>query len=279
MINVCINDKHAYRLPENWDEVIKEKKYPAVIAALYAEYKDEEALQLAVLQALIGWNGFELGKYLGAGNKSQRKDKEALVSIALAMQVKEQLLPAIGYIFNNLFVQCPIPELKVNGMLFTGPGNRLYNQTGHEMMLTHHSMVNFAVTQKEIHLDMMIAINYHKTIAGKRMAYDDETIGDMMKIVSKIPNRTKLGIYHWITRCEEWWYRKYEYMYSNEKNETASPNDKDHANLWRKILLRLADNKLGNDYDAVLRRTRQDIYFLLDQLEEERLRLEAEYNK
>ena len=68
-------------------------------------------------------------------------------------------------------------------------------------------------------------------------------------------------------------------MYSNEKNETASPNDKDHANLWRKILLRLADNKLGNDYDAVLRRTRQDIYFLLDQLEEERLRLEAEYNK
>lgn len=274
MIEILINDKNKLKLPESWAEIIQLNKYNQVIACLYKDHATDEAQRIELFTILTGFDGYRLGKILKSATPAERMSKADEINFAFAMELKEKIFPQLDYIFAGPLV-CPYPTLQINNTLLKAPGERIYDQTGHEMMLSHFSMTHYAESAHASHMNMLIAINYHIAIDGKRQKFNEELLDEIYKLIETVDFETKIGIYHWLCKCDEWWYEHYKHLFDGDEL-TITPTMEEQADTWRKLLLKLADNKMGADYDRVIARTRQDLFFLLDELDKEVQKKEIE---
>lgn len=274
MIEIVINDKIKLSFPENWEEIIKENKYDQVVTCLYKEHENEDSKRIELFSILSGFDGYQYGKILKAATTIDRTDKAENIGFALSMQLKETIFPILDFVFTGPFI-CPYPKLSFENCNLISPGDKLYDQTGHEMMLTHFSMTHYAMDKNERDINMIIAVNYHYEIDKKRQKFNEDLLDDIYQLVLQLPFEKKLGIYHWICKCDEWWYNKYMHLFEGDELSVA-PSFQEQADTWRKLLLRLAENKLGVDYDRIISRTRQDLFFLLDENDKELQKKEIE---
>lgn len=258
-------------LPADMHEIISAGKYPDMIRVLSNTYKNQATARLAMLQALTGFNGFDLGIELGAPRPVDRNRSAESIDEYDAAEITDKLFPELDFIFNNEpFYTNPIKQFTHNGIRYEGPDDKLLNQTGVEWTISHHAQIMYQNTQEEKHLQTIIAANYHEVIDGTRSALD-ETAMDK-KGFTALPPEIVRGIYIWYLHCEAWWNAKYVKLYLLDDKGSKPAKGKE---VWD-LIFELSGCQLGTNYDMVQTRTRQQIYLALDKLEQKRIAAEEQ---
>lgn len=250
-------------------EIIDAGKYSDTIKLLNKPYKNESEARWEMLKMLSGLNGFELGKQLGAGNSKQRAAVAAQISEEDAIEIAEQVFPALDFIFDNEpFFENPIPTFKHKGVTYQGPDKKLLNQSGAEWTVSHHAQVAYHGSKERKHLCDLIAANYQPVINGVRSEFEKDKMD--AKGFETLPDEIVNGIYIWYLHCENWWGEKYAQLYGADEATNKKAKGKE---VWD-LMFELSGCELGANYDRVQTRSRQEIFMALTKLEEKRIEAE-----
>lgn len=250
MLTININDV-PFNLPESWDEIINTGKYLQVIEHIITI---EEA-PLRLYEIFKTLTGFDVNKIDMNDNGRDQ----------LSAQLICNVLPKLNFIFDEevLFVKNPIPSFTHDGIVYTGPSDRLNSQTGFQWEITHHLQVIFAHSQDTAILEKIVLVNY--------------TAENKPENATPLPQALIFGIYLWYGKCEKWWGLKYPWLFPDpDEKDITTPSEPTSGREIKEMLFKLAGSKLNADYDIVRARTRPDILFALDEMEKERERLEAQ---
>jgi len=250
MLTININDV-PFQMPENWQEIISTGKYLDVIEHIIT-IEDAPLRLYEIFKTLTGFNV----------NKIEMTENGR---IQLSSELVATILPKLSFIFDEeeLFVKNPIPTFTHDGVVYTGPSDRLNNQTGFQWEITHHLQVMYAQTQDSALLEKIVYANY--TADRKPEQY------------TALPPSLVYGIYLWYGKCEKWWGRQYPWLFPDPDDiDITRPAEPTTGREIKEMLFKLAGSKLNADYDIVRARTRPDILFALDEMEKERERIEAQ---
>jgi hypothetical protein len=266
-------------LPDNMGEIIKAGKYAAMIKLLNTPYPNEAAARFEMLKMLTGMNGYDLGVQLGAGNTKGRKRLAENISDEDAMEIIEQVFPALDFIFGNeKFYINPFPQFEHKGITYAGPSSgRLSDQTGEEWMVSHQQHFLYTATAEEgaepdiQYLRMVVAANYHRVLDGKRTSFSEETLVEDAEAFKDLPEEIIKGIVVWYNHANAWWAENFEWLFGGEEKDTAQQAD---GKEIRHLLFELSGNKLDSAWDVLCKRSRQDIVYALDRLEKRREEME-----
>jgi hypothetical protein len=246
-----------FKLPADWDEIISGDAYQAVIRTLLKEYPDKESAYVAMFKVLTETN---LENDIPLGDSAGQ--------LAVAMQIKEEIFPMLDFIFDRKpFYTQPIPSFKHLDNYYKGPEKYLANQTGAEWAISHHAMFLFNKTNNVSYLRTLIAANYHQMANGERTDFDEKTFEKDMEAFKGLPDWLLHGFALWYNHADEFWMIKYPDVFESEGEVPAQKPDGTEV---RKILFELAGNSLGEAWDKVQQRNRQDLMFALDRLEKRR---------
>lgn len=275
-------------LPADWSEIIKSGKYREVIKLLNTPFESEAHARFEMMKLLTGMNGFDLGKQLGAGNSKQRNKVAELISIEDAMEVAEKVFPAMDFIFGNeKFFVNPFPTFKHKGITYQGPDSgRLSDQTGEEWMVSHQQLwlysqiqdvsTSFGSAQDDSpmkHLRMMVAANYHRVMDGKRSSFSEAQLDQDAEALKDLPDEIVLGIVMWYNHADAWWADNFAWLFTSEGKQ-GMPTEEPDGKEIRHLLFDLSGNKIDDAWDVILKRSRQDIIYALDRLEQRREEME-----
>lgn len=275
MIELSIDDKKSFSLPENWKEVIDAgKMVPVVEALLIAE--PIERNKLRVLSILCdGFNGYTLGQAGGAGNKKQRKKLSEKISLQFIQGIVDQVFPVLDFIYTaSHFYTNPLPIIKIGNKEFKCCEERLANQTGEQWQIAFHAHTLFAQTNDEKHLRALMACSYVPIVNSKPIPFSGENFGTTLSEFGSLSPSVLNTFFMWYIHADRWWMEKFPWLFpEGEKEEEAKVSVNDGLSI-RNIIYQLAGNRPTSEWDTVKKRTRQEIVYALDRLEEERLELE-----
>lgn len=266
-------------LPADWHEVVKAGKYGAVQRILHGNYPSEAALRMALLTELTGIDGLTLGKQLGAGNTMQRNAMADAIDDFLAEEIIESCFPALDFLLQEpTLTDNPYPSFIHDGVTYKGPDNKLNNQTGHEWRISHHALFLHGQTQDLKHLYILLAANYHRcTPAGERLPLCEEEMLRDAQHLSTINTDVLYGFLTWYMVNDQWWFNHFEHLFPEEGEGsaavTATGQEVQH------IIFELAENSIGANWDVVNQRTRQDLFYALDRLNDKRIAAEEALEK
>lgn len=262
--------------PANMEEIVKAKLYLPVIEVLNSKYANPEASRMAMLQALGILDGYKIGVLMGAGNKAQRAKVADDTSIVVAAQLVEHVFPMLDFIYNNEpFYDNPLPIIKHKGISYAGPSKRLIDQTAEEWMICHQLQHRYSKSQDISILRELVACIYHPASKGKRGQYSDAGFEAQREAFKTLPDAVVYGVYLWYTHCDAWWPNKFPHLFSDgEENKGGEPSQGLEV---RHIVFELTGNTIGTEWDTVKLRTRQELFYALDRLDQKRE--EAEANK
>ena len=276
MIELCIDGKKSYSLPENWQEVINAGKMVQLVEALLIA-EPIERNKLRVLSILCeGFNGYELGKAAGAGNKKERKKLSDKISLQFVQGIVDQVFPVLDFIYTSAhFYTNPLPIVKIGDKEYKCCEERLVNQTGEQWQIAFHAQTLFSATNDERHLRALMASCFVPVINGKPIQFSDENFTTTLSEFESLSIAQLNTFLMWYIHADRWWMEKFPWLFpegeEKEENEPVSEND---GLTIRNIIYQLAGNRPTSEWDTVKKRTRQEIVYALDRLEEERLELE-----
>lgn len=264
--------KRTFEMPENWAEVIKLGRYQAFIESLMQPGEPDEARWRA-LQALAAFNGYDIGKEFRAANTAQRHELAELTDSFLAMQVEEELMPAMAFIFDEKklepLIECPIPFIQIGLRKYYAPDEALRCQTGEEMEATENAYMLYREDGKEENLHRMVAMLYRprKWLPdGKedvRQPMDDAGVAKREKLFANLEPWQLQGILFWYEQCNLYYSRFYDELFRGSDGEPDPL-------AWSKIIRAIAGDKRGTVNEVRERMTRSEIFFELEQLEADR---------
>lgn len=240
MFRININDT-IYSLPSTWEEIIDCGHYLDVVRELMPE-ADISVRNLNIFRKLTGFNM----SGMGITNEGISQLSTALVT---------DVFPLLDYIYDSelIFTANPLREITIGETIYTGPLDKLRNQTGESWMISYHCQIQYSKAHDLTKLYPLVAQNYGCTIAE----------------VAALDPAIVYGIYVWYCKCELWWQDMYEWLFPEPDGEKKG---KPATGLEiKEMIMELAGNSLGPDWDVVKMRTREDIIWMLDRLEDKRI--------
>lgn len=278
MIELQINDKKSFALPENWGEIIKMgKMVPLVEALLLSE--PIEVNKMRVLSLLCdGFNGYAIGKLSGAGNKKERINLSKEIDDFLAAQIIDIVFPCLDFIYSaEHFYEQPFPTIKIDGIEYKALSDKLTNQSGEQWSIAYHAQVLFMKSNNVEHLRAMMAASYLPLENNVCLPFSESLFDKILDAFKSISIAELQAFYMWYIHADRWWMEKFPWIFpSSDDDEDISPSDlknNDGMNI-RNIIYELSGGKPNADWDVVKRRSRQDIIYALDRLEDKRIELE-----
>jgi len=252
--------KETFSLPENWEEVIRTGKYMEVVRINYTETDVAEAKK-QMLFALAGMTPERVAKAMNLATATDRKKKAAELDLYMAVQIVEEVFPALDFIFEpQLFTINPIPFIEHQGRGYYGHTDNLTKQTGAEMEDAGWAYAEYVKSGDEMFLNHLVASLYRQS--GEK--YSKEGVEKQAKAFATLDPLVKRGVLLWYEMCEQWWKRQYEFLYTG----TGEPQDIDSLSNSR-LIRALAGDKRGT-VNAVREMSRDEIFFELSELERQR---------
>lgn len=276
-------NKKSFSLPETWEEIIKMgKMVPLVEALLLTE--DINANKMRVLSILCnGFDGYTLGKLSGAGNKKERIDLAKEIDDFLAAQIIDLIFPCLDFIYSaeHFYVQ-PIPSITINGKEYKSLSDKLVNQSGEQWSIAYHAQVLFMKSNNVEHLRAMMAASYLPVKKGVALPFSEELFDEILEAFKIVSIAELQAFYMWYIHADRWWMEKFPWIFPDADDEAettpAELKNNDGMNI-RNIIYELAGGKPNADWDIVKKRTRQDIIYALDRLEDKRIEMEKQKNQ
>jgi hypothetical protein len=276
MIGIELNDSgKVFPLHENWNEIIDAGLYNDVIAVLHkAEPLDINKMNM--LQVLCpDFNGFTIGKMLGAGSKAERQKLSDFFNDGLASQIIDAVFPILNFMYDgHEFYKNPYPMLKHNGVVYKSPMERLVNQSGWQWEISHHAQVRYIETQDMNALADLVAANF----VPEGEQFSEEVMDQTKSAFATLSPVVMLGFYLWYCHADHWWAKQFPWLFpSDDDDEEQSVKQRKPADPMavRDIIFALADGKADKSWDEVKARSRQDLIYIMDKLEDKRLEAEA----
>lgn len=260
MLELRVNDK-PYKLPENWQEVIKAGKYVPLMAALQLQGNAQQLRHLALL-AITGIAADDLAD-----------------GMMVATTLMDEVYPALDYIFKpEAFTECPIPSFTEFLESFYAPLDKLADQSAGEMEECGWAYAEYTKTQDEQYLNHLVAALYLPESEGNSMAkrhFDKNSVAARTKLFERLTPACKLGILLWYENCEHWWAEQNGNLY--KKQSTAKDGEEiepiDSLAISR-LVRKLAGLVRGTVEDIRKTMRRDEIYFELQERERERIESE-----
>jgi hypothetical protein len=241
MLTIHIND-HPYSLPETWEEIIESGQYRQLVEQLHIE--QVQLLRLSNIFSIL--TGFDIK----ALDISERGIED------LGLNMVEQVFPRMMFIFDRdvVFTASPIPSFEHEGVTYTGPSDKLNNQTGHQWERSHHLQVQFLQSQDVRTLEKLVYVNYLPDVRGASS-------------LVPLPDDLVYAIYLWYSKCERWWQLRFAWLFPEEDPEEEGMKKPAPATGMevRDIIFDLAGNNIA-EWDAVRSRTRADIIYAWDRI-------------
>lgn len=259
MIQLGIQDKE-FKLPESWDEVVNCGTMDKTYQALASEQPDRE------LKVMMAMSGIDRDWFI----KAMRNIDNV---IYVSSQILDEVLPIIQFAFDPATVKnIPFPVIEVHGKKYQHNNTMLRDQKGYSWEVSHHALSNWSVKKDPKWLKILMAANY--SIAGKELQEKD--INSQIELFEKVPYHQAYAYLLWYQNCEKIWRDRYPYMFAQQESEGDSKSTSEPDSMAiRKLIFELAENKMDKTWDEVKNRTRQDILFGLDCLEEKRIKKES----
>lgn len=249
------------KLPAGWDEIIASGKYLEVIKILQTAYESPEHCKTALFFCLTGYD-------LAGQLNTVPLEKTSVSELVFAATLVDDVFPMLEFIVQRTpFFKCPLPVIWHNDKFYKGPEERLMNQTGAEWSISTHAEFMYHSTGDKAHLLHLVAANWHQVVNEKRSALTEEQEEQAVKELADIQEEVLWGAYLWYQHADFWWTKRFPHLFTGSE-EGASP--KATGMEVHNILFELAGNSLGDSWDKVPKRTRQDIIYALDRLESSR---------
>lgn len=262
-------------LPANWSEIIKAGKYAAVARVLNGNYDDEAQQRLAILFALTDMTPVEFGKLLGKSGMILEDLSQLNLDDFFAAEVLQNVFPALDFIFDGTpFYENPLPRFTHKGIEYAGPGTRLHDQSGEEWMISQQAQVLYRQGKDMMHLRLLLAANYHRVADGQRTALDENLMLQDAEDFATLSEEILYGIMLWYNHCDNWWYDKFIHLFpQGDDNEALDGKE------VRNIIFELSGNKIDQSWDVVKKRSRQDLFYTLDRLDQRKEAMKAALRK
>ena len=250
------------KLPANWDEIIKAGKYLPVIKALQQPYNSNEACMYALFKCLTGYTGADAFADVPLDNTS-------MAELTFSAALVDEVFPHLAFITERTpFYINPIPHFTHKLTTYKAPDERLINQTGEEWSISHHAEYMFKQTGNRLHLVTLVAANYHAASQKVgRIAFNEKEFEKACAELADLPDEILHGIYLWYQHADDWWTLQFPQLFAGD--EDSKPVKATGMEV-RNIIFELAGNSLGDAWDKLQARNRQDIIYALDRLEARR---------
>lgn len=276
MIEVALNDTLSFSLPENWAEVIHAGKMIPVVETLLLK-EDLARNKLRMLSVLCPeLNGYTIGKLSKAGNSQKRKALADGMSDFLSAQIVDLLFPCLDYIYAaEDFYENPLPKIAVNGVEYIALEEKLINQTGEQWSIAYHAQVLYSQSQDHKHLRSLMAVSYMRIVDGVSVPFSDSEFTQTLNAFSSLSIAELTAFYMWYLHADRWWMDKFPWLFPQDDETDTAPSSTPNDGLnIRNMVYELSGGKPTADWDVVKKRTRQDIIFALDRLEDKRIEME-----
>lgn len=275
MIEIALNDKISLLLPENWSEVIHAGKMIAVVETLLLK-EDIATNKLRMLTVLCpALNGYTMGKLSNAGNSKKRAKLADGMSNFLSAQIIDLLFPCLDYIYSaEQFYEHPLPKITIDGTDYISLENKLINQTGDQWSIAYHAQSMYSQTENEAHLRALMASSYLRLHDGMAVPFSEQELELTLKAFGSLSSAELQAFYMWYIHADKWWMDKFPWIFPAPDDEDAPSTAPNNGLNIRNMVYELSGGKPTADWDVVKKRTRQDIIFALDRLEDKRIEME-----
>jgi len=242
MIEISVNNRKRL-VPENWKEVSNHRKLFLFTLSLFFKGLTKQEILNAFAFKVLKISGIkkeQINKVL-ANNPDSDESESLAINIYRATELFKYVVDIQPNIKTNLF------NVIFRFRKLFAPQN-LLSQTGiWEFALAEKAFFDFSETQKNEHLDKLIAILYRKKKpfyffrkfsnkfnGDKRIRFNEYTYSRNLKRISKLPFITKWVIYRWFAHQRADIIETFKYVF--KKKETG---DSESAS-WADTIIALA---------------------------------------